>query len=129
MTEASDIPPMSGDNLPLKEMKAQPQPKPVKPETKKNNGLYVLFILLCLLMFLAGIGTGIYFKMQKKTAPVASPSPSPTHIQEASPSAQPGLDLTKRLEDFEQRLNEADLQEEDLLPPQLDFKLRFSLPQ
>lgn len=127
MSELNEAPPMSGDHLPVKELKPEiPEPKVAKPVGPRS--LRTIFILILMIfLFVGGLTLGIFLMRQKNIGQI-QPSPSPDLTVQPSilPSAIPES-LTGKLQDFEQKLTEVDLKEEQLLPPVLDFKFRFKL--
>ena len=134
MTEMQEVPPMGGENLPLKELEKQEIISEVKPsyQQKKRRKFYLIAVLLIFLFFSIGIGLGFYLSQETKSLPKPSPSalllPSPqiTVSPSPSPSPSPG-GMIGKLESFEKKLDETDLKEEKLIPPVLDFNIRFKL--
>jgi len=131
MTEMQGAPPMGGANLPPKEMEKEeikPEVKKASPQQKKRQRLLFLAGLLIALFFALGIGLGFYFSQNTKPVveplPSASPSPSPEIVATPTPSPA-ATGFQGRLESFEQKLDETDLKEEKLIPPVLDFDIRF----
>jgi hypothetical protein len=131
MTEMQAAPPMSGSNLPQKELEKEkivPKVKKPSPQLKKRHRLYLIAVLLIVLFFAVGIGLGFYLSQEKQPfsqlMPLVSPSPSPETTVSPSPSSRP-TGLEGRLDGFEEKLEKIDLKEEDLLPPFLDSDIRF----
>ena len=132
MTEIEKTPPMSGDNLPLKELKTEKKPETKLSLAKARKGkkrVYFVFIPLLILFFISGIGLGFYFKQKNdKSELLLLPSPSVEPSPIASPSPSPIPEGIKgRINAFKKKLEEIDLKEEDLSPPVLDFKIRFKI--
>ena len=134
MTEIEKTPPMSGDNLPLKELKTEKKPETkeelaVFKAKKQKKRIYFIFTILLILFFIIGIWLGFYFK-QKNDKPVSLPLPSPSvelsPIVSPSPSPLPE-GIEGRIDAFKKKLEEVDLKEEDFSPPVLDFKIRFKI--
>jgi len=127
----TDAPPMSGADLPLKELKIEEKPKEEvkrKKAQKREKKIYLGFILLLIFFFIGGISLGFYLKQKNDQVLVPSPSPSP--LVKPSPTISPSPSpeahgLQTRLNVFEKKLKEIDLKEKSLLPPVLDFKIRF----
>jgi cytoskeletal protein RodZ len=134
MTEMLDTPPMSGGNLPLKEIKKEEGVREEKTgkNAKKRKPVYLVFIFLIILFFTGGIALGFYLKQQQTQAPPPSfsplPSVEPTREISPSPSVSP-QGLEARLNEFERQLKETDLKEEQLSPPALDFNIRFEIEE
>ena len=124
-----EAPPMSGDNLPAKELKTEKKPETKKVKKEKKR-IYLIFTLLIILFFTIGIGLGFYLKQKndKELLPVPSLSPSVEPSPLASPSPSPVPEgMEGRIVEFERKLKETDLKEEDLSPPALDFDIRFKI--
>lgn len=129
MTEMQETPPMSGNNLPVKELKTEKKPETKKVKKEKKR-IYFIFILLIILFFTIGIGLGFYLKQKndKELLPVPSPLPLVEPSPLASPSPSPIPEgIEGKIVEFERKLKEADLKEEDLSPPILDFDIRFEV--
>ena len=134
MTEIEKTPPMSGENLPLKELKTEKKPETkeeiaVFKAKKEKKRIYFIFIILLILFFAIGIGLGVYLKQKNdKSDPLPLPSPLVEASPAATPSASPVAEgIERRLAGFKKKLEEVDLKEEDLFPPVLDFKIRFKV--
>jgi hypothetical protein len=126
MTEIP-IPPMGGENIPLKELK--PEKKPAlefQPQASKGSKLYILFIILLVVFFGGGIIFGLYIQPQQKQKELTATSPSSLPAPSPSPSVSPEpKGLEGKVFQFEKELEETDLEEEPLTPPTLDFNIRF----
>lgn len=124
MSEEFEVPPMSGDNLPLKELK--PKEMAEKPEERKNKRVPWLVILL-IIIFSILLGVGIGLLIRKKNKQISLPSPSPATPKPSvftSPSAKP-QNLDEMINNFKKNLDEVDLKESSFNPPALDFDIRF----
>lgn len=124
-----EAPPMSADNLPLKELKSETEIKDIAAEkiakNPMNNKMKLFLGLIMVLILLIGIVIGIFFRGKAKKVIV---EPSPSSLS-ASPSPisslMPELTLKGRIDVLEKNLRDIDLKETNLIPPILDFKLRF----
>lgn len=120
--EIVEAPPMSGDNIPAKELRAEESASKFK---KMGWKFYLPVGLLILVVFLLGIGLGMR-SYKGKEVPQVVPSPSVSALPIFSPSPQaPANTIEARIERFEKQLQEIDLKEEQLAPPMLDFDIRF----
>jgi len=130
MTKNLEAPPMSGNNLPVRELKAEKSPAELE-QTAKNKWLsYLLIGLLIVLFFCGGLGLGVYLNQKDKGEVLASPSPEVKASPVIQPSSSPQAEgFSRRLEQFEENLEEVDLKEEQLLPPLLDYKIRFEIEE
>lgn len=137
MSDEFETPPMSGDNLPIRELKTQKESLEEKEETeeKKSKGIssgdkrrfYTLVGLVIFLVFLMGLGIGLLLK-NKKPQPVVLPTPQPTIIPSpVATSSSWRQDLEDKIGKFENDLKNVDLKESQFLPPLLDFNIRFEL--
>jgi len=124
-----EAPPMSADNLPLKELKPEPEIKDIAAEkiakNPLNNKMKLFLGLMMALILLIGIAVGISFrgKAQKE---IVKPSPSPLSTSPSPTSSlMPELTLKGRIDVLGKNLRDIDLKETNLIPPILDFKLRF----
>ncbi len=121
------LPPMGGENVPVKELK--PEKKPAlefQPPAAKKNKLYILFIILLVVFFGGGIIFGLYIRPQQKQKELTATSPSSLPTPSPSPSASPEpKGLEGKVFQFEKELGETDLEEKPLTPPTLDFDIRF----
>lgn len=124
-----EAPPMSADNLPLKELKSETEIKDITEEkiakNPMNNKMKLFLVLIMILILLIGIIIGIFFRGKVKKA-IIEPSPSslPTSPSPTS-SLMPELTLKGRIDVLGKNLKDIDLKEINLIPPILDFKLRF----
>jgi len=125
-------PPMSGENVPFKEMEEEHPPAPPEPkgveETPKPVNLKRLKIMMIGLVFLFAIIIIILLafllKPKPEPAPLPSPLPSPPPIQTATRSAV-GRNVVERIEALEIQVDSLDLSETDLAFPILDFEINF----
>jgi len=125
MSEFQPVTPMSGNNVPAKELEIKKTP--ARSKNKKN--LYLILILLAIVFFISGIFLGIHFSKKGLIAPTPTPfieksTPAPKATATPQPTVVPG-EMESKINSFEKKLKEADLKEEDLIPPALDFDLRF----
>jgi len=123
VTETGEAPPMSGESIPAKELKAETEP--IKEKHKRGLKFWLFIGLFVLVFFVLGIILGIsVYQGKKEPEVVPSPSPSPSPI--LKPSSTPDANsLEGRVNKFEKRLKETDFEEEQLSPPSLDFNIRF----
>lgn len=124
MTEELEAPPMSGDNLPLKELKPEETKEELEKKKSKKISLKVI-LLIILFSILLGIGISWLIEKRRKSAVLPSPSPaepSPSVTVLPSPTAE---DLEGRINNFKKNLDEVDLKETSLNFPDLDFDIRF----
>lgn len=129
MEKEFEAPPMSGGDLPLKELGKE---KIEKPLLKKANSKLLLAAILLTIVFSLILGVMIGFLIRKKTQPRTTVSPNSSLKPQASTKPlviPPELEsnLGKKLDDFKKNLEEIDLKEVKLNPPLLDYKIRFKL--
>jgi len=125
-------PPMSGENLPFKELKPEGNIKAGEKEIAKKakKKLYLIFFLLLVIFFVGGIFLGLFLKQKDNQAETISPSPSPAQEAEiaVSPSPSPApTGLKGKIDALGEKLEKVDLKEEKVIPPKLDFNIRFDV--
>ncbi len=137
MSEEFEAPPIGGENVPFKEMQAdKPEPEQAQdsvagqiPSQKQGKKIWLIVVLVAFFCLTLGLFLGLMFKGQKK--PLVSPSPSPAEVSPSPlPSlAAPQVNLEERVSDFKRNLQEVDLEESLLNPPEVDFNIRFELEE
>jgi len=128
------LPPISGENVPFKELPAeQPKvtPEPVEPivqpgtAPEKRMKLTIVGLAIALLIVLALLGAVLVSSRSKKTVkPLPSPTPIVAPTPEATSSGLP-KNIQDRRDALEKQINNLDLQETDLAFPALDFNVNF----
>lgn len=128
MDQDIEAPPMGGENLPGKELSPdKPDIVKIKKEKAKNKYLKLFLIIGVVLALSGGILLG--FLISQSLKPKTQPSPSPVLLSpspEASPPLQP-YTLEQRMDNFKELLDETDLKETSLIPPNIDYKIRFKV--
>jgi hypothetical protein len=126
MSEDFEAVPMSGENLPLKDMETPPPDLegPVKV-VKSNSKLMILLIILVVLALIGGIYLGFNLNRAKPIPELSpsvfvSPGPTPT----STPEPQ---NLEEKIDKLHSDLEDLDLKESNMLPPSLDYKIRFKI--
>jgi len=129
-------PPMSGENVPFKEMEEEHPPAPPaeseglektpKPVDRKKIKRLKMMMVVSIVFFAIIIILLVAFLLKPKPepAPLPSPSPSPSPIVTATPSAV-GKNVVERIEALEKQVDALDLSETDLAFPILDFEINF----
>lgn len=135
MSEDFEAPPMSGDNLPIRELKTEKEISEEKVEEKETKTtlfkdkrrLYLMVGGVIFLVFLMGLGIGFLLKNKKPqqgVLPTPQPTITPSPVATSSSWRQ---DLEDKIGKFEDDLKNVDLKESQFLPPILDFEMRFEL--
>lgn len=127
-------PPMGGENIPLKELKTEtpvPQGQAVAgqivPVKKKNPLIMALLVSLTLLVGLfIGISLSKKGSHNEKIIPSLSPSKEPETV---IVSPIPKTNIEEKLNTIKTTLNNLDLEEKNLQPPVMDFKIRFKIEE
>lgn len=122
MTEV--ISPFGADNLPLRELKKQTQPKTGFPAYKKNK---LLITALAIIIFFLLIVILLLLLKKPQVLPSLPPSPSPVLVSPSPVATESALpkSLPERLESLEKQLKEVDLSQTRLSFPILDFNVNF----
>lgn len=128
-----EIPPIGGEKVPLKELKPREISKEQKVETGEEKPKvvrrYPMLVLGSLFLIIIGIVFGVFLGQVFKK-PLPTPAPLPTALPTPSLTATPSVslkDYEEKLNQFEKNLKSADLKEESLTPPILDYKLKFTV--
>lgn len=126
MSQEPETPPISGNDLPLKELKAEGiSHEPQKIKGSKN--IMILSLAVAIFALIIGLVIGILIVKQKQQPEEPMPSgeiPPPSVFIEPTP--QPD-DLEARISSFETELNQVEFEEQELTPPNLNFKIRFPI--
>lgn len=123
MTEIQSVPAMSGEAVPAKELKVE-----IEEKEKKKRKKLVLIFLFTLTSFIVVMGLIFVFRLKKEKEPSfpVTETPEATTAPESVPTPSPLPEgLEGKIIQFEKKLEEVDLEEQRLEPPDLDFELRF----
>jgi hypothetical protein len=126
MEQDFEAPPMGAENLPIKEMKTEQTSHEIEArKIKKSKQFKILAGLTVIIAVLGGIMVGLMIKQRngQQVEPLPSPvafSPTPAPVASEIPYT-----LKQRIEEFEVKMENLDLQESVLNPPSVDFDIRF----
>lgn len=134
MPEDFETPPMSGENVPFKEMEEEHPPAPVQQEAAEKTLAAVdhkkikklkLMMIATVAIFAIVIIVLLTLLLKPKPAPsLPPPLPSPSPTPTATPSAV-GRNVVERIEALEKQIEALDFTETDLSFPILDFNINF----
>jgi len=125
-----EAPPMSGGNLPLKELTENKPPEQLLKK-KRSKLLVIVIVLAIFFSIILGIMIGLLLKKEKQSAKRKSLSPSPSYfLKEAEQTPPPSFlkdkdTLSEKINSLKENLENLDLKESALTPPLLDYKIRF----
>lgn len=125
MTETPEVPPMSGDNLPLKELEPEKMLVPEKPK-KGLSQLLIIIVPVIVLSIIIGLVIGLIIKKEYQSLasppPIAQRPSPPSPVVSSSPDSK---DLKTKINDLKTSLDELEFVDVPLKPPVLNFDIRF----
>ena len=126
MSQEPETPPVSGNDLPLKELKAEGMSQePIKIKGSKN--VIILSSAVIVFALITGIVIGTLIIRQKRAIDepiISEDSPAPSAILEPTPEPD---NLDARISSFETELNKVEFDEQELTPPVLNFNISFPI--
>ena len=130
------IPPISGEEVPLRELSPEQEVKPQPPQSPKTivkqskwgkKTRFILIGLIIVLLVIIGVLVVVMLKIwqNKQAIPIESPPPVMTSPSPEATTSALSKDIEKRWKGLQNQVQGIDLHETDLAFPVLDFNIKF----